>query len=61
MEAKAITASYLPWQSDLLERAMSLKQQQRLPHAILIESSSTQDVSEFILHLSMLLLCDVHC
>ncbi|MFT5221256.1 MAG: DNA polymerase-3 subunit delta' [Gammaproteobacteria bacterium] len=58
MEAQAVTASYLPWQSDLLERAMSLKLQQRLPHAILIESSSTRDVSEFIYHLSMLLLCD---
>lgn len=49
---------YLPWQANLLERALKLKSEKRLPHAILIGGSSELDVSPFIRHLSMLLLCD---
>jgi DNA polymerase-3 subunit delta' len=49
---------YLPWHRPLLNQLLSLKQQQRLPHAILIDSRSEIDGAEFIWHLTMLLLCD---
>ena len=49
---------YLPWHRPLLNQLLSLKQQQRLPHAILIDSKSEIDGAEFIWHLAMLLLCD---
>ena len=51
-------AQYLPWQADVLQRALQLKQQQHLPHAVLIETTSGQDVSGFARYLSTLLLCD---
>jgi len=50
--------AYLPWQAEVLQQALSLKEQQRLPHAVLIETGSDRDMSEFAWHLSMLLLCD---
>ncbi len=49
---------YLPWHRPLLNQLLSLNQQQRLPHAILIDSKSEIDGAEFIWHLAMLLLCD---
>jgi DNA polymerase-3 subunit delta' len=48
----------LPWQADILERALSFQQQQYLPHAVLIDTSSEQDISGFARYLSMRLLCD---
>jgi DNA polymerase-3 subunit delta' len=51
-------AAFLPWQSELLTRAVELKKQQRLPHAVLIDSASDQDISAFVHYLSRLLLCD---
>jgi len=53
-----IAPYYLPWQTSLLERALRLKSEQRLPHAVMIDSASEMDISAFIWHLSMLLLCD---
>ena len=49
---------FLPWHKPVLEKIYSLKTQQRLPHAILVDSKSEQDGAEFIWGLSMLLLCD---
>ena len=49
---------FLPWQADILQRALNLQQQQHLPHAVLIDTSSEQNVSGFARYLSMLLLCD---
>ena len=49
---------FLPWQADTLQRALDLRQQQRLPHAVLIDTSSEMDISGFARYLSMLLLCD---
>ncbi len=49
---------YLPWQRDLLERALKLRASGRLPHAVLIENAGEQDISGFILYLATLLLCD---
>ena len=49
---------YLPWHKPLLEQILSLKQQQRLPHAILIDSASEEDGIEFIWRLAMLILCN---
>ena len=49
---------YLPWQADILQRALALKQQQHLPHAVLIDTASEQDISSFARYLSRLLLCD---
>jgi len=48
----------LPWHRPLLNQLVSLKQQQRLPHAILIDAKSEVDGAEFLWHLAMLLLCD---
>ncbi len=53
-----VDPGYLPWQAHILQRAMQLKSEQRLPHALLIDSTSDQDMSALIWHLSMLLLCD---
>ncbi|MCP4979612.1 MAG: hypothetical protein GY935_03855 [Gammaproteobacteria bacterium] len=53
-----ITPQFLPWQIDILQRALTLKQQQHLPHAVLIDSTSDQDISGLACYLSMLLLCD---
>lgn len=54
----AIQPAYLPWQQALLKQILSLKQQSRLPHAILIEAKSEQVGAPFIWHLTMLLLCN---
>ena len=40
-------AQYLPWQADVLHRALQLQQQQHLPHAVLIETTSDQDFEWF--------------
>lgn len=53
-----IQPAYWPWQQVLLEQVLSLKQQARLPHAILIEAKSEQVGAPFIWHLIMLLLCN---
>ncbi len=53
-----LEASYLPWQASVLQRALKLKFEQRLPHAVMIDSASEMDISAFIMHLAMLLLCD---
>ncbi len=54
-----INPQFLPWQADILKRALTLKHQQHLPHAVLIDTASDQDISSFAYYLSMLLLCDV--
>ena len=46
-----------PWHQSLLEQFQSLKQQARLPHAILIEVKSEQLGAPFIWQLAMLALC----
>jgi len=48
---------YLPWQTPLLEKILSLKQQQRLPHAILVDFKSEEVGTGFIWCLTMLMLC----
>jgi DNA polymerase-3 subunit delta' len=53
-----IDSQYLPWQAEVLERALTLKQQQHLPQAVMIDSPSDQDLSAFAWYLSTLLLCD---
>jgi len=53
-----VDAPFLPWQAGILKRALALKHQQHLPHAVLIESASEQDLSGFASYLSTLLLCD---
>lgn len=50
--------AYWPWQQAILEQVLSLKQQARLPHAILIEAKSELIGAPFIWHLTMLLLCN---
>ena len=49
---------FLPWQENILRRALKLKRQRQLPHAVMIESASEQDISGFARYLSLLLLCD---
>ncbi|MFV2031009.1 MAG: hypothetical protein ACC663_00820 [Gammaproteobacteria bacterium] len=61
MDAKIVPHYHplcLPWHRPVLENILSLKQQQRLPHAILIDTRSDQDGIGFIWHLMMLLLCE---
>jgi len=53
-----VDEQYLPWQADILKRALELKHQQHLPHAVLIDTTSEQDISSFAIYLSTLLLCD---
>jgi DNA polymerase-3 subunit delta' len=56
--SEEVNAAFLPWQSELLTQALELKKQNRLPHAVLIDSASNQDISAFVHYLSRLLLCD---
>lgn len=56
-EYENIEPVYLPWHNPLLQQLQSLKQQQKLPHAILIDSTSEEDGVGFIWRLAMLLLC----
>jgi DNA polymerase-3 subunit delta' len=48
----------LPWQSEVLQRALTLKREQHLPHAVLLESPSDYQMEQLARYLSMLLLCD---
>lgn len=61
METQLVDTTFLPgslpWQRNLLAEILALKQQQRLPQAILIESKSEADTNAFIWQLVMLLLC----
>jgi len=50
--------SLLPWQSEVLQRALQLKQQQHLPHAVLVDTCSDHGIDALAQTLSMLLLCD---
>ena len=50
--------SLLPWQGDVLQRALQLKQQRHLPHAVLVDTCSAHGIDALALTLSMLLLCD---
>jgi len=57
-EITKIEPVYFPWHEPLLKQLQSLKQQQRLPHAILLDSTSEEDGAGFIWQLAMLLLCN---
>jgi DNA polymerase-3 subunit delta' len=47
-----------PWQSAVLERALALKHENRLPHAVMLETASDYQIADLARYLSMLLLCD---
>jgi DNA polymerase-3 subunit delta' len=48
----------LPWQSEVFQRALKLKREQRLPHAVMLETPSDYQMENLARYLSMLLLCD---
>ena len=48
----------LPWQGEVLRRALQLQQAQHLPHAVLLDTSSERRIDDLAMYLSMLLLCD---
>jgi len=48
----------LPWQSAVFQRALKLKHEQRLPHAVMVETPSDYHMEDLARYLSMLLLCD---
>ena len=52
------TATMLPWHSEVFERALALKREQRLPHAVIVETPSEYQMGGLARYLSMLLLCD---
>jgi DNA polymerase III subunit delta' len=47
-----------PWHTNLLSQLADLKKQNRIPHAILIDSKSSSDAESFMTYLATLLLCD---
>ncbi len=47
-----------PWQGEVLLRALKLKHEQRLPHAVLLDTPSAHHIDELAHYLSMLMLCD---
>jgi DNA polymerase-3 subunit delta' len=47
-----------PWQREVLERALTLKQENRLPQAVMLETASDYQMDDLARYLSMLLLCD---
>lgn len=48
----------LPWQTEVFERALKLKREGHLPHAVMVETSSDYHMEDLARYLSMLLLCD---
>lgn len=46
------------WQSEVLDRALKLKQSNHLPHAVMLETASDYQMDDLARYLSMLLLCD---
>ena len=50
--------SKLPWQAEVLRRALALRDQQHLPHAVLLDSGSDLHLDDLARYLSTLLLCD---
>ena len=46
------------WQSEVLKRALTLKRENHLPHAVLLETASDYQMEDLARYLSMLLLCD---
>jgi len=51
-------ASLLPWQGELLQRALQIRNEQHLPHAVLVDTCSEHGIDDLAHLLSMLLLCD---
>ena len=47
-----------PWQQPQLDRALQLKSDGRLPHAVLLESKSAESLEEFLRGLANVLLCE---
>jgi len=50
--------SLLPWQSDVMRLALRLQREDRLPHAVLLETPSERGIEELALYLARLMLCD---
>ncbi|MCP4471903.1 MAG: hypothetical protein GY815_14680 [Gammaproteobacteria bacterium] len=50
--------SLLPWQGDVLQHALQLRNEQLLPHAVLVDTCSDHGIDDLAHTLSMLLLCD---
>ena len=48
----------LPWQGEVLRRALQLQRAQHLPHAVLLDTTSERRIDDLAMYLSMLLLCD---
>ncbi|MCP4764867.1 MAG: hypothetical protein GY875_01200 [Gammaproteobacteria bacterium] len=48
----------LPWQGDVLQRALQLRNEGHLPHAVLVDTCSEHGIDDLAHTLSMLLLCD---
>lgn len=48
----------LPWQEEVAQRALQLKEQQHLPHAVLVDTCSEHGIDHLASNLSALLLCD---
>ncbi|MDC1288341.1 hypothetical protein N8198_10695 [Gammaproteobacteria bacterium] len=54
----AVSPTLFPWQSAVLERALALKHENRLPHAVMLETASDYQMADLARYLSMFLLCD---
>ncbi len=57
-ESSTIKPACLPWYKPFLAQLRGLKQQQRLPHAILLSIPGEQSHTDFLWYLSMVLLCE---
>jgi DNA polymerase-3 subunit delta' len=53
-----VRAECLPWQREIIAELLSLKQRERLPHALLIELETTVDSAAFGWQLVTVLLCE---
>ncbi len=57
-ENPRIKPKCLPWYKPFLTQLSELKQQQRLPHAMLLSLPGEQDHTDLLWHISMALLCE---
>ncbi|MCP3687134.1 MAG: hypothetical protein GY784_01860 [Gammaproteobacteria bacterium] len=57
-ENPRVTPNCLPWYKAFVTQLSELKQQQRLPHAMLLTLPGEQDHTELLWHISMVLLCE---
>lgn len=54
----ALHSDFFPWQAGTIEHLLRLREQNRLPHALMLEIDGHEDASAFVRYLATALLCE---